>query len=92
MPCVRVIPGLLLKNEYKKELNIQNACNYYSDCVIKFRDKDYYLLFDFRFLYSKPESLFKNRISNNKLRHQLLSDIQLKLGGHVTRSGVIYVQ
>ena len=92
MPCVRMIPGLLLKSEYKSELNIQNAYNYFSDCVIKFRDDDYYLLFDFRFLYSKPESLLKNRVSNNKLRHQLLSDIQLKLGSHVTRSGVIYVQ
>lgn len=92
MQCTRILPGLLLKSSFIDSLNKQNAYNYFSDCVIRFRKGDYYLLFDFRFLYSKPESLLKKRVSNNKLRHQLLSDIQLNLGSHINRSGVIYVK
>lgn len=92
LPCVRLLPGLLLKSDYGGEINRNSAYNYLSDCIIKFRDSDYYFLFDFRFLYSKPEKLLKRRISNNKLRHQILSDIQLKLGSHVNRPGVIYVE
>ncbi len=92
MQCARIVPGLLLDIGYKEQLSTTNMYNYISDCEIRFRDKDYYLLFDFRFLYSKPETILKRRIAHNKIKHQLLADIQLKLGSHVTRSGVLYVQ
>ncbi len=94
MPFVRLLPGLLLESELIQgdDLIMHNSYNYFSDGNINLNEKDYHLLFDFRFLYSKPESVLKTRDSYYKLRHQLLSDVQLRLGNHINRSGVIYIQ
>ena len=94
MPLVRLLPGLLIEAELKEtdDIKKQNFYNYFSDGKIRFEGKDYYFLFDFRYLYSKPQSIIKNRIARYKIRHQLIADIQLKLGSHINRSGVIYVQ
>lgn len=94
MPFVRLLPGLLIEIDLKgiDDLIEHNPYNYISDGSIRFKGKDYYFLFDFRFLYSRLEPEVRIRISNHKLRHQLLSDIQLRLGNHINRSGVIYVQ
>lgn len=92
MQCVRMIPGLLLKSDLKNNINASSLYNYLSDSIINFNGENYYLLFDFRFLYSRPEKAIKQRKAFNKIKHQLLSEIQLKLGAHITRSGVLYVQ
>ncbi len=92
MHCCRFLPGLFIPLNLFKNINTKNAYNYISDGVIRFEgDIDYKLVFDFRFLYSRPEKLIKNRNANYKVRHQLLSDIQLKLGTHINRPGVLYV-
>lgn len=92
MPCVRLLPSLLVESDLMDSLIKHNSYNYFSEGSICFEGKDYYFLFDFRFLYSRSESVIRNRNSNYKLRHQFLSDIQLRLGNHINRSGVIYVQ
>lgn len=94
MPLVRLLPGLLIEGDLKEtdEIIKHNSYNYFSDGKINFEGKDYYFLFDFRYLHSIPESIIKNRKASYKIRHQLISDIQLRLGSHINRSGVIYVQ
>jgi len=92
MPLVRLLPGLLIESDLMDVLIKHNTYNYFSEGSIRFLKKDYYFLFDFRFLYSELKSDILKRPSNNKIRHQFLSDIQLRLGNHINRSGVIYVQ
>lgn len=94
MPLVRLLPSLLIERDLKETDDIKknNSYNYFSDGSINFKGKNYCFLCDFRFLYSKSESDLRNKNSNYKLRHQFLSDIQLKLGNHINRSGVIYIQ
>lgn len=89
MPCCRILPGLLIEKDYPIEKG--NAYNYVSDAVINFSKKDYLLVFDFRYLYSMPNSISRRRISNYKIRQQILADIQVKLGSHVNRAGVLYL-
>jgi len=94
LPYVRLLPGMLIKADefLGDKINTKSAFNYFSDGVLRFEEEDYKLMFDFRFLYSRNESLLKKISTNFKLRHQILADIQLKLGSHVNRSGVLYVQ
>jgi hypothetical protein len=89
MPCCRILPGLLIKNNYPIEKG--NAFNYISDAVINFGEIDYLLVFDFKYLYSIQNAISKKRHSNFKLRQQLLADIQVKLGSHINRAGVLYL-
>ncbi|MDN3676860.1 hypothetical protein QWY90_06000 [Flavobacterium paronense] len=89
MPCCRILPGLLIKKDYPIEKG--NAFNYISDAIINFDGIDYLLVFDFKYLYSIQNSTSKKRQSNFKLRQQLLADIQVKLGSHINRAGVLYL-
>lgn len=91
MPCVRILPGLLLNAKFIEDINQKNAYNYVSDARIKYKTDFYYLVFDFRYLYSVNESQLKSTILNYKLRDQFLADIQLKLGSHINRAGILYV-
>lgn len=94
MPLVRLLPGLLIESDLKGTDDIikNNSYNYFSDGNISFKGIDYCFLFDFRFLHSRIESDIRKKLSSHNLRHQFLSDIQLRLGNHINRSGVIYVQ
>jgi hypothetical protein len=91
MPCCRMLPGLLIPMQFESCINKNNGFNYMADPKISLNEIDYLLIFDFRFLHSLSESILKKKISNFKLRQQLLADIQLKLGSHVNRAGVLYL-
>lgn len=91
MPCCRLLPGFLIKDIYIDLLLKSNAFNYISDAKIDIKGDKYFFIFDFRLLHSTAESMTKKRISNFKLRQQLLADIQLKLGSHINRAGVLYL-
>lgn len=90
LPCCRLVPGLLVKDVYYEYLNKGAAYSYISDVPIKYESNQYFLMFDFRYLYSKNSNLVKRRKAIIKLKHLILADIQLKLGNHVNRAGVIY--
>lgn len=89
MPCCRILPGLLIKKEY--EIERGNSFNYISDATISINNVDYLFVFDFKFLYSVPNHVAKKRTSKYKLRQQLLADLQVKLGSHINRAGVLYL-
>ena len=89
MPCCRILPGLFIEKKYP--IKKTNAFNYISDAEIRLDGIDYLLVFDFRYLYSVSNSVSKKRQSNFKLRQQLLADIQIKLGSHINRAGVLYL-
>lgn len=91
MPCCRMLPGVLIPSEYDTFLSKNNTFNYIADPKIRVGEIDYLLIFDFRFLHSLSETILKKKTSNFKLRQQLLADIQLKLGSHVNRAGVLYL-
>ncbi|HRE77770.1 MAG TPA: hypothetical protein PLL09_08095 [Flavobacterium sp.] len=89
MPCCRILPGLLINKKYPIERG--NAFNYISDAIINYGGIDYLLVFDFRYLHSVLNAISKKRIADFKLRQQLLADIQVKLGSHINRAGVLYL-
>jgi hypothetical protein len=91
MPCCRLLPGFLITENNIEFLLKSNAFNYISDAKIDIKGEKYFFIFDFRLLHSSAESMTKKRISNFKLRQQLLADIQLKLGSHINRAGVLYL-
>jgi hypothetical protein len=89
MHCCRLLPGILLPEKYSSSVTTKNAYNYVADSIFNFEGNNYYFVFDLRFLYSLPENRVKTRIAKYKVRHQLLADIQLRLGNHINRSGVL---
>jgi hypothetical protein len=91
MPCCRLLPGFLITEDNIEFLLKSNAFNYISDAKIDFNGTKYFFIFDFRLLHSITDSMTKKRVSNFKLRQQLLADIQLKLGSHINRAGVLYL-
>lgn len=87
----RVLPGALVKSEHREHLNSSPAYLYISDADFRIEGVDYLFLFDFRFLSSKDKNEIGQRLVKYRLKQQLLSDIQVKLGSHINRSGVLYV-
>lgn len=89
MPCCRILPGLLINKKYS--ILKGNAYNYISDATVNLNNEDYLIIFDFKYLYSIPSNIARKRKTNYKLRQQLLADIQVKLGSHINRAGVLYL-
>jgi hypothetical protein len=89
--CYRILPGVLIKSKYRKHINVKSSYLYLSDADFRIIDNDYLFLFDFRYLHSTSKVLLKLRSAKYRIKQQLLSDIQVKLGSHINRSGVLYV-
>ncbi|QHL88234.1 hypothetical protein GU926_12650 [Nibribacter ruber] len=87
----RVLPGLLVEQRFKEFINKEPVYCYISDPIIHILDKDYFLVFDFRYLSSFDESEVKLRKPKFRLKHQFLSDIQVKMSSHISRSGIFFV-
>lgn len=87
----RILPGAWIKSEHRQHLNSSPAYLYISDADFRIEGIDYLFLFDFRFLYSQDKKGIDARLVKYRLKQQLLSDIQVKLGSHINRSGVLYV-
>jgi hypothetical protein len=87
----RILPGVLIKSSYRNNLNLSSAYLYSSDANFRIEGIDYMFLYDFRFLYSLNKKKMNGYIVKYRLKQQLLSDIQVKLGAHVNRSGVLYI-
>lgn len=91
LPLCRLLRGLMIKDSYREKLIKSNVSLYISDVPITFNECNFYFVFDFKFLFSVEEKFIRMRSSPIKLRHQLLADIQVKLGNHVNRPGVLYI-
>ncbi len=91
MPCCRIVPGFFIPEKFENIIKKNNAFNYIADPKINIDEVNYILVLDFRYLYSISESILKNKKSSLKLRQLLLADIQLKLGSHINRAGVLYL-
>ncbi len=87
----RILPGVMIKSGYREHLNFAPSYLYISDADFRIDNVDYLFLFDFRFLYSLVKKEMEEKIVKCRLKQQLLSDIQIKLGSHVNRSGVVFV-
>lgn len=87
----RILPCAMVKSVYRDHLNTSPAYLYITDADIRIDGVDYLMLFDFRFLYTLNKTEIESRIVKYRLKQQLLSDIQIKLGAHVNRSGVLFV-
>jgi hypothetical protein len=87
----RILPCALVKSIYRSHTNPSPSYLYLTEADIRIEDDDYFILFDFRFLYSLNQSELEDRIVRYRIKQQLLSDIQVKLGSHVNRSGVLFL-
>ncbi len=90
-PYFRLQPGVLIKSKYRKHLNTKSTFSYISEADFRIGDDDYLFLFDFRYLYSVSKKSIESRIPKYRLKQQLLSDIQVKLGSHINRAGVLFI-
>lgn len=87
----RILPGVLIKAIYRTYLSTSTAYLYISDADFRIDGIDYLFLFDFRFLYSLEKKEMQDFVVRHRIKQQLLSDIQVKLGAHVNRSGVLFI-
>jgi hypothetical protein len=87
----RILPGAILKSQFRKFINIYSAYTYISDADFIFEGEGCFLYFDLRFLYSLDIEEMQGRFVHFRLKHQILSDIQVKLGSHINRAGVIFL-
>lgn len=87
----RILPGVLIKSIHYNHINISPTYLYVSDADFRINDTDYRFLFDFRFLYSLDKKEMQEFVVSHRIKQQLLSDIQVKLGAHVNRSGVLFI-
>lgn len=87
----RMLPGVMMKSKYRDYINNNSSFAYILDADFRYKEENYFLVFDFRYLYTINRRELSNRFVIYRLRQQLLSDIQVKLSSHVNRSGVLYV-
>lgn len=86
----RLLPGVLIKSKHRG-CTILSAYSYISDADFNLFDADYFFLFDFRFLHSEERDAVMSRLIKFRIKQQLLSDIQSKLGSHIIRAGVNFL-
>ncbi len=87
----RFLPGILVKEEFKEYLITGTAYLYISDPVVHVLGDNYIFVFDFRFLHSIRDQDVQYQKPEFRLKHQLISDIQVKLSSHVSRSGIYFI-
>lgn len=91
----RLLPGVMWPEEFsckkkgdKEDALIKSSDYIYKTSVLKFKNKEYKLVFDFRYFTSSPLT-GSSRKSTIRIRHPLLIDIQNKLSNHIARPGVL---
>ncbi len=86
----RILPGILVKQEYREFIDTRHLFNYASPIFTISKDR-YFLLFDFRFLFSMTITQLNANEPEFRVKQQLLTDIQIQLSNHINRQGVIFV-
>jgi hypothetical protein len=89
---LRILPGVMVKSEFRQFFSTANAYSYVSEADFRLENSDRFFLFDFRFLHSEEKGSLSGRHIKYRFRQEILSDIQIKLGAHINRTGVLYVK
>lgn len=93
---IKLLSGIkIIKPVRKSSEKLELKSNTKPDCIIIFdhlfhddKDNDISLIFDFRYSFSLPETIFLNKFKNIKmLNKELLSEIQVSYGNYVSRLG-----
>ena len=86
----RLLSGILWPLKYKKK--VKQADYIYKSPVIEFKNKLFYLVFDFRSFTSVRISVLKTVKPIFRIRKSLLVDIQCRLSRHINRPGVVSIE
>lgn len=86
----RFLPGALVLEDYRSKINKNADFNYVSDFKIHFNGKLYFFLFDFRHFYSLKK-LPEGYSPRFRIKDSFLNELQVKLSGHISRLGLLYM-
>ena len=89
--CPAIIRVDRVQIKIYKKLN-QNAYFLYITPLIRYGDRQYILILDFRYFSSAGNDFFEGKKLLFRLRKEIVSDIQIKLSSHVNRVGVLYLE
>lgn len=70
----------------------QKAAYIYTSPVFYYSNQLYKIVFDFRYFSSVPITEIQNKSPVFRLRKEILTDIQIKLASHISRTGVLYLE
>jgi len=87
---VRFLPGVLILEKYLEHLNKNADYNYLSDFKVHLEGNHYLFLFDFRFFYSIKNGSSKC-CPKFRIKENFLNELQVKLSGHISRLGLLYM-
>lgn len=87
---VRFLPGALIPEKYCELLNKNADYNYLSDFKVHLEGNQYLFLFDFRFFYSIRNGTSKC-FPKFRIKENFLNELQVKLSGHISRLGLLYM-
>lgn len=97
----RLLKGVLLPKEVPcssgDTFNIwnrikQKAAYIYTSPVFYYSNQVYKIVFDFRYFSSVSITEIQNKSPVFRLRKEILTDIQIKLASHISRTGVLYLE
>lgn len=88
----KFIQGLMLEECFLEHMDKNSEAIYLSP-IFNYEDKNVFLIFDYRFLFTRvtnnpPENSGKFLF---RLRSSLLADMQSKLSRHISRQGILYI-
>lgn len=87
---LRLLPGVLVPEEHEIHFNKNADYNYFSDFKIHLEGTYYFFLFDYRFFYSIRNGSLKS-YPKFRIKENFLNELQVKLSGHISRLGVLYM-
>lgn len=87
-PAIAKIDNIQIRMNEK--LN-QHALFLYTTPIIRYKERQYILILDFRYFSSADKEFFSDKELLFRIRRELLSDIQIKLSSHINRTGVLYL-
>lgn len=84
------------KNQYLNKLvltaDLPDSCKLYDHLYFSEKETDVVLLFDFRYVFSVPEQVFKDKFDNIKIfNKELISEIQVEYSNYSSRLGITQI-
>lgn len=90
----KFIQGLILEEHFLECIDKNSEAIYISP-IFCYQGKKVFLIFDYRFLFTRPTNNPSSVLINPefffRLRSSLLADIQSKLSRHINRQGILYI-
>ncbi|MDG9861582.1 hypothetical protein N5J48_15655, partial [Acinetobacter ursingii] len=88
----KFIQGVILEECFLEYIDKNSEAIYISP-IFSYEDKNVFLVFDYRFLFTR-NTIHTQDITGTllfRLRSTLLADIQSKLSRHINRQGILYI-